>query len=174
MPSTDWCSSSAGSSLPPLHLSLQLLLHSNFCRLCLLLILTLWWVLSQHLLHCWRGCTLRSRFLAALVALHLTPSVCGSVMVRVAKGQFFYTEQNPRAKFYPILKRTKLTKRIVLENECWQLYQIRLVYTQKSNIGCANLPKIGFFGDKLRVLPELSPQSANISILHIYNILQLL
>ena len=41
------------------------------------------------------------------------------------------------------LSKTKLTKMIVLENKCWQLFQIRLVYTQKSYINCANLFKIG-------------------------------
>ena len=41
------------------------------------------------------------------------------------------------------LSETKLTKMIVLENKCWQLFQIRLVYTQKSYINCANLFKIG-------------------------------
>ena len=41
------------------------------------------------------------------------------------------------------LSRTKLTKRIAFENKCWQLNQIRLVYTQKSYISCSNLPKIG-------------------------------
>ena len=41
------------------------------------------------------------------------------------------------------LSETKLTKIIVLENKCWQLFQIRLVYTQKSYINCANLFKIG-------------------------------
>ena len=41
------------------------------------------------------------------------------------------------------LSETKLTKMIVLENKCWQLFQIRLVYTQKSYINCANLIKIG-------------------------------
>ena len=38
---------------------------------------------------------------------------------------------------------TKLTKMIVLENKCWQLFQIRVVFTQKSDINCANLFKIG-------------------------------
>ena len=41
------------------------------------------------------------------------------------------------------LSEIKLTKMIVLENKCLQLFQIRLVYTQKSNIDCANLFKIG-------------------------------
>ena len=40
---------------------------------------------------------------------------------------------------------TKLTKRIVLETKCWQLYQIRLVYTQISKKSYENLPKIDLF-----------------------------
>ena len=38
---------------------------------------------------------------------------------------------------------TKLTKKIALENKYWQLYQIRLVWAEKSYISCASLTKIG-------------------------------
>ena len=41
------------------------------------------------------------------------------------------------------LSQIKCAKRIVLVNKCWQIFQIRLVYTQKSNIDCANHFKIG-------------------------------
>ena len=100
MPSTDWCSPFTTRSLSPLHLSLKLLLHPDFCLLCLLLLLTLWRVFSQHLLHSWRGCTLTSRFLAAIVALHFTLVSCWEVnsftQSKTLELNFtpFYNEQN--------------------------------------------------------------------------------
>ena len=72
----------------------------------------------------------------------LLTHVLWSRLSRVAKCQFFYTEQNPWTKFHPKktrklqhfwdLSETKLTQIIVLDNKCWQLFQIKLVYTQKS------------------------------------------
>ena len=68
-----------------------------------------------------------------------TMCMCNCIMIRVAKCQFFYTERNRRTKFYPkknvqirtILAQnwTKLTQRILLENNCSSIYQVKLVYT---------------------------------------------
>ena len=43
------------------------------------------------------------------------------------------------------LNRTKLTKRIILEYNCWKLYQLRLVCTEKFNIFLQFFPKKACF-----------------------------
>ena len=71
--------------------------------------------------------------------------------IRVAKCKFFYTEQNCQTKFYPKKKlsrgsfgtklKKKLTKTILLENNCSFTFQIKLVYTQKSYMLYKSSPK---------------------------------
>ena len=74
-------------------------------------------------------------------------------------------EENPLTKSYPkqstfktatilVPRSKKITKGIVLGNTCWQLYQIRLVYTQKAYLSCAKLPKMGLILAKLCFLPD--------------------
>ena len=77
------------------------------------------------------------------------------VFIGVEKCKFFYTVQTllqeklvNRNNFGLYLNRTKLSKKIILKNKCWQLYQIRLVYTRKYFISCANLPKKGLILQK--------------------------
>ena len=108
-------------------------------------------------------------------------------MRRVAKCQFFYTEQNPWIKFSPrtacklqqfwYQRKAKLTtKRILLKNKCWQLHQIKQVYTQKSYISCANLPKIGLIWPNCNFSQTFYPNPQIFLhgyIRHIHDILQI-
>ena len=57
---------------------------------------------------------------------------------------------------------TKLTKKTVLENECLQLLQNRLVYAQKSYISCAKPSQDRLNLAKMPVFPHFLPQPANI------------
>ena len=73
-------------------------------------------------------------------------------LLELRNVSFFYTVQIlhqeklvNRNNFGLYLNRTKLSKKIILKNKCWQLYQIRLVYTRKYFISCANLPKKAWF-----------------------------
>ena len=56
--------------------------------------------------------------------------------------QNFTPRKARRSRQFWDLSETKLTIITFLDNKYWQLFQIRLVYTQKSNIDCANHFKI--------------------------------
>ena len=75
-------------------------------------------------------------------------------LLELRNVSFFYTVQIllqeklvNRNNFGLYFDRTKLSKKIILKKKCW-LYQIRLVYTRKYFISCANLPKKGLILQK--------------------------
>ena len=65
-------------------------------------------------------------------------------------------------KTFKLCNWMKLTKGILLDNRCWQRYQIGLVYAQTFQTSCANLPKKRLDSANLGFLPNLLPQPANI------------